>query len=262
MDGEPDWVDELKKQVLQRQDPWVVLEGRQAVEAAVAGWWDVSGILAAENCEWEPPEWSGLELLRRPRGVIEEVSGGGGEEGILGLARQPDETPNVAGLMEELDPDALVMVCPRLQMGAQVGSIIRNAAALGAKAVLLGREGVSPFEPCSVKASAGAIFRIPVRVADGGQILRCLKMAGFQLIGRAREEDSVPLDRLKLDPGRHAVIVGADDQGLGSFWKAACDSLVHVPTETGHDTLDSAAACSTLLWEMGRRRKEQAERES
>jgi TrmH family RNA methyltransferase len=152
------------------------------------------------------------------------------------------------------------MVCPRLYDGLQVGSIIRNAAALGAQAVMIGREGVSPFERRSVRASSGAVFRIPVRVADGGQILRCLKMAGFQLIGRAVGEECVSLDRLELEPGRHAVIVG-DEDGLGSFWKAACDSLVHIPMESGQDSLDPAAASSALLWELSRRRKEQAESE-
>lgn len=260
--GEPEWVNELKEQIRQRQDPWVVLEGKQAVEAAVAGWWDVSGILAGENCEWEPPDWSGLELLRRPEVFFEDFASISSHGGVLGLAKLPDETANLAGLIAELDSDALVMVCPRLHDGLQVGLVIRNAAALGAKAVIFGREGVSPFEQVSVKASSGAIFRVPVRVADGGQILRCLKMAGFQLIGRAQEENSVPLDRLELDPGRHAVIIGAEGEGLGSFWKAACDSLVHVPMESGQDTLDPAAASSALLWEVGRRRRAQAENES
>ena len=143
--------------------------------------------------------------------------------------------------------------------GEQAGAIVKSAAALGAKAVIFGSEGVSPFERSSVRASSGAVFRVPVRVADAGQILRCLKTAGFQLFGGTVSAGSVPLARLEFDPGRMAVVIGSEDDGLGSFWKAACDSLVHVPVESGVDLLDPSAASAVFLWELNRRRMEQAE---
>ncbi|MEP4079098.1 TrmH family RNA methyltransferase [Haloferula sp.] len=261
MDGEQDWVKELKMQILRRQDPWVVLEGKDAVEAAVASWWDLSGILAGDGCEWEPPEWSGLELIRRPIEILEEISSDFAHQGVLGLAKQPDETADVAGLMGELEEDALVVICPRISDEAQAGAILRNAAALGAKAVIFGKEGVSPFERLAVRASSGAVFRVPVRVADGGQILRCLKMGGFQMIGRVVGEGAGSPSSLKLDPGRHALVVGSEDEGLGSFWKAACDSLVQIPAEQGLDPLDPSAASAVLLWELARRREELVESE-
>jgi tRNA G18 (ribose-2'-O)-methylase SpoU len=193
--------------------------------------------------------------------LLDEIMNGSLHGGVLGLTRQPDETADVAGLMTELDEDALIIVCPRLEDVGQVGSIIRNAAALGAKAVVFGREGASPFERGSVRASSGAIFRLPLRVADGGQILRCLKTAGFQLIGGTEGEKCVSLSRLELEPGRHALVVGSHVTGLGSFWKAACDTLVKVPSESNDETLDSAAASAVLLWEIARCRREQAENE-
>ncbi|MFC7336857.1 TrmH family RNA methyltransferase [Haloferula chungangensis] len=259
MDDEPDWVRELQKQITDREDPWVILEGRQAVEAAVAGWWDLAGILAGENCDWEPPVWSGLELHRRPIAELDRLVGPENHEGVLGLTKLPDETADVAGLMKEMDEDALVVVCPRLHSEEQVGSILKNAAALGAQAVIFGREGVSPFERGAVRASAGAVFRLPVRVADGGQILRCLKTAGFTMIGGAAGEGSVSLESLEIEPGRLAIVLGAEVEGLGRFWNLACDSLAHVPVETGSAVLDPAATSAVFMWELARRRKEQAE---
>ena len=259
VENDPDWLGELRVQILDRQDPWVVLEGRQAVEGAVAGWWDLAGILAGESCDWEPPEWSGLELVRRPSEVLEAIGSHDLHEGVLGLSKFPDETANVASLMTELDDDAIVVVCPRLSDEEHVGAVLRNAAALGAKAVIFGREGVSPFERGAVRSSAGALFRVPVRVADGGQILRCLKTAGFMLIGGAVGEKSVSLDGLTLEPGRLAIVIGSEVDGLGSFWKAACDALAHVPVASDSELLDPATMSAVFMWELARRQKEQAE---
>jgi TrmH family RNA methyltransferase len=261
MDAGPEWFNELRSQVRQRQDPWVILEGRQAVEAAVAGWWDVAGILADDGCDWEPPDWSGLEVLRRPIEVIVEQLGGAALQGVMGLAKQPDETADVAGLMAELEDDAMVVVCPCISEEEYAGAIIRNAAALGAKAVIFGKEGVSPFDRISVQASAGAIFRTPVRVADGGQILRCLKMAGFQLIGGTSGDESVSLSRVELDAGRLALVIGSADGRLGSFWEAACDSLAHVRSDSSGEALDPVAVCSVFLWELTRRIEAQADQD-
>ncbi|MEM1086057.1 MAG: RNA methyltransferase [Verrucomicrobiota bacterium] len=260
MEDDPDWVEQLRVQIRGRKDPWVVLEGRHAVEAAVAGWWDLAGILATEGSGWEPPEWSGLEVLRKPSDYLDAVAGYRFHRGVLGLAKLPDETEDVAGLMAEVEADALVVICPRLADASNAGAIIRNAAALGAKAVIFGKEGVSPFERKSVRASSGALFRIPVRVADGGQILRCLKTAGFQMIGAAVGEGTRRIDRAEIEPGRVAVIVGSEEEGLGSFWEAACDELTHLPMDSGMDSLNAAAASAIFLWEIRRRRQESVER--
>jgi hypothetical protein len=53
MDEQPGWVDELGRQIRHRLDPWVVLEGKLTVEAAVEGWWDVSGVIVEDGCGWK-----------------------------------------------------------------------------------------------------------------------------------------------------------------------------------------------------------------
>lgn len=230
-----------------------MLEGRHAVEGALGGWWDVAGVLAGEEISWEPPDWSGLDLLRRPREEIEEIAGYAFHRGVLGLARRPEETGDVAALLEELPADALIVVCPMLSDPAIAGAVIRNAAALGAEAVIFGAEGISPFERKAVRASAGALFRLPVRVADGGQVMRCLKAGGFSVVGAACGDDASDLTTHEPTAGRLALVIGSETDGLSSFWKAACDALARVPA-SGMDSLDAAAASAVLLWELRRMR--------
>ncbi len=246
---EPAWLEILHAQIRRRSDPWVVLEGRHAVEAAISGWWEVAGVVAGEDSPWEPPLWSGLEFLRRGRAELEEIAGYAFHRGILGLAKLPQEVGEVAKFLRDLELDARVVVCPRLADAASAGEIVRNAAALGAAAALFGAEGVSPFERKAVRSSTGSVFRIPVRIADGGQLLRSLLAASFELLGADAGEGSVDVRELPAAEGRRALVIGAEEDGLGPFWRSAVSHRVRIPMAEGADSLNAAAA---LLWELGR----------
>lgn len=253
--NEGEWIDELHLQLKKRTDPWVVLEGRHAVEGAMGGWWDIVGILAGEHCEWEPPEWSGLVVVRQDRESLESTAEHQFHRGVLGLARQPEEIADVQGLMSELDAEATIVVCPRLADATNVGAVMRNAAALGANAVIFGSEGTSPFDREAVRASNGALFRVPVRVADAGQILRCLKSSGFTLLGASGGPKATPLTEVAAVEGRVALVIGSEAEGLGSFWMKACDHLIRIPIESEMDSLNASAASAVCLWELQRLRE-------
>ncbi|WP_193214769.1 TrmH family RNA methyltransferase [Luteolibacter marinus] len=218
--SKPEWLETLRAQMVEPSDPWVLLEGQATVEAAVAGWWELAGVVIDDGHPWDGPSWSGLEIERM---VLDELTGPSGHRGVLGLAKRPGETTKVAAFTAALDPDALLVVCPRPADAALAGALIRLAGLHGAAGVLFGREGVSPFERVAVEASAGELFRLPVRVSDGGQLLRCLKAAGVHLVGT--DTDGAGDDALPTE-GRRALVVGDPAGGLGCFWRAACDLRV------------------------------------
>ena len=250
-----EWIGELGRQLRLRTDPWMVLDGPEAVEAALAGWWDVRGILAAEGAEWSPPLWSGLEVTFIGPGQWRELACGDSLEAVVGLALLPDERADVTGLLGEMPADGVVVVCPRLADAAHAGAVVRHAAAMGAAAVLFGDGGASPYEREAVRASAGALFRIPVRVADGGQILRCLKAMRFHLVGSADEATAVRnLNGVGYEDRRRALVIGGGDGGLDAFWRMACDDLVRIPLAAAADSLDPAARAVVMLWQMMQRR--------
>ena len=219
---EPEWLNLLREQATGRRDPWVLLEGRPALEAALAGWWEVAGVVIDEALPWELPAWSGLEVMRRPAEELKQWGHPDRHGGVLGLARLPTETAEVATFARSLEADALLVVCPKLLDPGFAGVMVRHAAAIGAAGVLFGMDGASPFDPVAVAASEGAVFRLPVRVADGGLILRSLKAAGVDLTGWEAGEISGSGDSLTLS-GRRALVVGDPEAGLGPFWRAACD---------------------------------------
>lgn len=229
---EPDWLQTLRSQIGNRNDPWVVLEGQTIVEAAIAGWWEVPGVLVAEEHGWEPPVWSGLELLRKHRREIDQIGETSAHEGVIGLAKLPNETGEVAAFLKGLEPEALLVVCPRLTDPEMIGEILKAADAFDAAGVIFGAEGMSPFEPDVVRSAGSSVFRLPVRIADGGMVLRCLLAAGFQLIGLEETEDALIAGALPPLSARRALILGEDGGPLGKFWKSACNLRVRGDADT------------------------------
>lgn len=215
-----DWQTLLQAQAARPDDAWVLLEGQATVEAALAGWWEVAGVLLEDDHPWEIPAWSGLEVRRRPAQELRQLGEPSRHRGLLGLAKVPAETQEVATLAKSLADGGLLVVCPRLSDPGLAGAVTRHAEACGAAGILFGRESASPFDPRAIAASAGAVFRLPVRVADGGVILRGLKAAGVDLTGW---EASAAPTGWHPPAGRRALVVGDPGHGLGPFWRAACD---------------------------------------
>jgi tRNA G18 (ribose-2'-O)-methylase SpoU len=217
-----DWQTTLREQLTDCQDPWVVLEGQGMVEAALAGWWEVAGVMISEDHSWQVPVWSGMEVVRETPEEMERLADASIHGGVLGLAKRPSETGEVATFLRSLDVEALVVVCPRLDQAAVVGDVIRLAAEYGAAGVLFGAEGVSPFHVEAVRAAGGALFQLPIRTADGGLLLRSLKAAGVELCGW--EQATFSGEAVTI--GRRALVMGDPEKGLGPFWRAACDRQV------------------------------------
>ncbi|MCW1924346.1 hypothetical protein OKA05_17400 [Luteolibacter arcticus] len=217
-----DWQTTLREQLAAPQDPWVVLEGQGMVEAAIAGWWEVAGVMVAEDHSWEVPVWSGMEVAREAPAEMDRWADASIHGGVLGLARQPSETGEVATFLRSLDAEALLVVCPRLDHPTVVGEVIRLAADHNAAGVLFGAEGVSPFHVEAVRAAADALFQLPIRVADGGLLLRSLKAAGVELCGW----EQAGFSGEAATTGRRALVMGDPEKGLGPFWRAACDRQV------------------------------------
>ncbi len=217
-----DWQTTLRKQLTSRQDPWVVLEGQGMVEAALAGWWEVAGVMISEAHSWQVPVWSGMEVAREAPEKMNRLADVSIHGGVLGLARQPSETGEVATFLRSLDAEALVVVCPRLDHPTVAGEVIRLAADHGAAGVLFGAEGVSPFHVEAVRMAAGALFQLPIRVADGGLMLRSLKAAAVELCGW----EQATFSGKAVTTGRRALVMGDPEKGLGPFWRAACDRQV------------------------------------
>jgi len=139
-----------------------------------------------------------------------------------------------------------VVVLPEIADPGNLGTIIRNTAALGGSGILLGK-GASPWNAKAIRASAGALFQMPVRCSpDLHRDLISLTSSHF-LVGTSLSSGSRPLFEWAPASKPTALLLGPEDFGLGSDLEALCDQLLHIPMSRSVDSLNVASASAIFL---------------
>jgi TrmH family RNA methyltransferase len=196
-----------------------VVEGEDLVQAA-----DDAGI--------EP-----VELLRAGEDVepelLAKVSTMGHPPRVMGVYRR-------AALPRGVDPVSLALW--HVADPGNIGTILRTADAFGAS-VALSPGCADVTGPKALRASAGAVFRVPLAGFDEPSGTR---VALVSHRGRPLAE---------LDPGVPVTyVLGAERQGLPDDVVAACDELATVPLAPGAESLNVAVAGAIALYEHRRGR--------
>jgi TrmH family RNA methyltransferase len=175
----------------------------------------------------------------------------------LGSTRTPQPVLAVAAMppMPALDavPAGLVIVSVDVQDPGNLGTIVRSAEAAGAAAVVVGRgeQGVDPWNPKVVRGSAGAVFGVPVVVADDPvAAIGTLAARGFRAVGADGGASRAYTDADLT--GAVALVIGSEAHGLPSDVAAALDVVVAIPMAGAIESLNVGVAASILMFEAAR----------
>lgn len=175
---------------------------------------------------------------------IERVTGFHVHRGALAAFERPEPVPT-----EVLLADAQrIVVVEDLVDHMNVGSVFRNAAALGFDGVVLSPRCADPFYRRSIKVAMGAIFSLPhARLDDWYAAPTLLRNGGFTTYAMTLSDDAVPLDAI-VPAARSALIVGSEGPGLTEHWQREADVRVTIPMAAGIDSLNVAASVAIACW--------------
>jgi RNA methyltransferase, TrmH family len=121
-----------------------------------------------------------------------------------------------------------------------VGTLLRSADAFGA-GVALSPGCADPTSPKALRASMGAVFRVPLAGFD--------EPPGRRIALLAR--DGTPLPELDLS-GEVVLVLGAERAGLPDDVLATCAARATIP-QSGGESLNVAMAGTVALYELARR---------
>jgi tRNA G18 (ribose-2'-O)-methylase SpoU len=99
-------------------------------------------------------------------------------------------------------------------------------------------ESAHPFHPKSIRASAGSVFRAPLRTGPA------LTSLPHSLPVVALSSDAPPLDPASL-PESFALLVGLEGPGLPAAWR---ERAVSIPLADGVESLNAAASAAVALY--------------
>ena len=123
-----------------------------------------------------------------------------------------------------------------------VGTLVRTADALGPAFIALSPGSADPTSPKALRASMGAIFRVPQARYDEAPRPR------IGLVPRGGR----PLEDLEIGE-RVTFVLGAEREGLSEEVAAGCDELASIPLRDEAESLNVAVAGAIALYEANRR---------
>lgn len=172
---------------------------------------------------------------------LREVVGFDMHRGMIGLF----ERPSPPGL-ESIADAPIVCVVEGVGDDANLGSIVRTAAALGANALVLDETCADPFTRRAVRVSMGAVGLIPIVRADHWPP----QMSGRTMLAMTPDGDCEIGD--VTITGSVAVAVGAEGPGLSRAMLEASDLRVRIAMEDGIDSLNVSHAAAIALHHVRR----------
>ncbi|HEX5268700.1 MAG TPA: RNA methyltransferase [Acidimicrobiales bacterium] len=181
--------------------------------------------------------------------VAQQLTGYDVHRGVL-AAGQRLELPDADDV---LAATTTVLVLEDLTDQVNLGAVFRNAAALGADAVLLSPRCCDPLYRRSVRVSMGAVLTVPhAYLQPWPEALGALGGLGFSLAAMTPEPGARLLEAAAPGlvgdgAGRVALVLGSEGPGLSAAARAACDHHLRVGMDAGIDSLNVATAAAVAL---------------
>lgn len=180
--------------------------------------------------------------------LLAELTGYVMHRGVLASMHRPT-LPSAADV---LAASRTVLVLEDIVDHTNVGAAFRNAAGLGADAVLVSERCADPLYRRSVRVSMGTVLQVPwTRLPAWSEAGELFRSAGFETVALALDEDAVPLpEYARSRPERVALFLGTEGDGLSRRALGVADRTVIIPMQHGVDSLNVAATSAVALYAL------------
>ena len=140
----------------------------------------------------------------------------------------------------------------RVQDPSNLGAASRTAEALGFSGIIISGVSADPYSPKSLRASMGALLRIPIIVtSDFTATLEEYRSRGFKVSGTVVDSSAIPINSVNFGENEIAII-GNEASGMSQAAKEVCDRLITIPMAGRAESLNAGVAAAIVMWEMCR----------
>lgn len=188
------------------------------------------------------------EILHVSPPVFAKLAFGSRAEGVVAVARAREH-----GLEKLILPESpLVAVLAGVEKPGNIGAVLRSADGAGIDALVIADGGTDLYNPNTIRASLGTIFRIPVCVASTTETLAWLRARSMRIFA-ARLDAALDYSTANFR-GPTAIVLGSEAEGLSSIWSVDDVVPIHLPMLGIADSLNVSATAAVLFYEALRQR--------
>lgn len=235
----------LRKASKRRKSESIVIEGRKEIELALKRGVEITELFYCVDFGGEV--MAGVECIEVSAPIFEKISFRDNPDGLLALAK-----PFESSFADIKLKSGLVLVLHGLEKPGNIGAILRTADAAQVDAVILSDTKVDLYNPNLIRASLGAVFAVPIVVASHEGVLSWLKENDIKIF---IADDQGARDYFAADfTGRSAIVIGAEHEGVGEFWKGVADEVIKIPMNGLVDSLNASVSAAVIVYEVVRQK--------
>jgi TrmH family RNA methyltransferase len=183
-------------------------------------------------------------LFKAPRRIFDKVAATVTSQGILALGENPAIHPAAEARSQLFNKPVIL---DAIQDPGNLGTLLRTALAFSASAAVLLPGCANPFNEKVIRASAGAVFHLPLVRATAEELQAAAESHDFQLVGL----DAGAETELKACAAvRPAVIIGNEGHGFSEEIRPLIDYWVHIPSDPRSESLNAAVAGAIAIYQL------------
>lgn len=239
----------IQKRSLRWSEQVCVLEGPDLINAALESGAEFEAVFADASSLTQPNvaevltrcEDAGVRVFALEAGVLQKVADAVTPQPLLAAVRLP-LTP-----LSELSLGSTVLILHDVRDPGNAGTIIRSADASGSAGVIFTGQSVDPFNPKTLRATAGSVFNIPISVGNFDEVVNLLHSHQVQTVASVVRggKNYRSIDFTKPS----AIVIGNEADGLDEESVACCQIQATIPMAGKNESLNAGIAGALLAFE-------------
>jgi TrmH family RNA methyltransferase len=194
---------------------------------------------------------AGARVFELEPGVLGRVTDTVTPQPVIGVVTDPSRPLDT---LADARRPTLVVVLAEVRDPGNAGTVLRSAAAAGADAVIACDGSVDLLNPKTVRASAGAVFHVPM--VNGGDPVAVLDTLGAWGLHRLATLAKGGKDYVDADlTAPTALVLGNEAHGLPAVVGERLDGSLTIPMAEGAESLNVGIAAAVLCFEATRQRR-------
>lgn len=237
--GEIKNISRLKQKKYRKTDGLFVVEGVKPVREVLNSKLKVTRLFVTEEFFNDFSRFEGCESIRRAQ--MQQLSSMKTPPGVLALVEIPQNVKS--------SRTGGVLLAESINDPGNLGTMLRTADWFGIKTIILSEDSVDVYNPKTVQASMGSVFRVGVKYMDLTLAVNELKASEISVYGATLNGKNVYKTEF---PQNFALLMGSESHGLSGELLKLCDEQVSIPAFGQAESLNVAVSCAVILGEIKR----------
>lgn len=232
----------LRQQKFRKELDLFVVEGRKMVEELILSHFETVGLYATEAFLADNPSFANAEIANEVQ--MQQMSGQDTPPGILAVVRIPQQG-------EIKTNSQIVLALDGIANPGNMGTLIRTAEWFGIRDVVCSTDCVELWNPKTVQATMGSLFRVKVWRTNLAVYLQKTKSEGKAIYGALLEGEN--LFQMQAKP-EGILVIGSESHGIRAEMLPNITHPITIPRVGGSmtESLNAAVAGGILMAEMTR----------